>query len=93
MLFSQFYCHSLGDFGSSKLYLSVYHTLTAYISIIMSWILLKLCGSVGTWVPSIVLKFHKNQFSDVVIPDFLGFFAKGENFVAKGNLTTSVYPI
>ena len=40
-------------------------------------------------VRMIVLKFHKNRFSDDIIPDIFGCIAKGENSVAKGNLTRS----
>ena len=44
----------------------------------------------------IVLKFHKNRFSDDVIMTVylisLGFFAKGENSVTKGNLAKTFYP-
>ena len=40
-------------------------------------------------VRMIVSKFHKNRFSDDVIPDIFGYIAKGENSVAKGNLTRS----
>ena len=36
----------------------------------MDWILMKLDGSVGTSIRLIVLKFHKNRFSDYVISDF-----------------------
>ena len=64
------YRHSLEDCGSSQLYLyvclsvcvsvcvSVCPAFTAYISVTMGWILIKLGGNVGTLVRLIVLKFE-----------------------------------
>ena len=91
------YCHCLGDCGSFKL-LSVCPAFTAYILFTIGQILMKLCGRVGTKVCLIVLKFHKNRLSDDSMLSFLIFFfffcsfAKGENSMAKGNLTTTAYP-
>ena len=56
--------------------------LTAYISLTMGWILIKLGENVGTSVRLIVLKFHRNQFSfDVIITSFL--FSKKKVFFLR----------
>ena len=61
MLEKQFYRHSLVDCGSSQLYLSVCLSVcpafTAYISVTMGWILIKLGEYPGTLVRLNVLKF------------------------------------
>ena len=41
---------------------SVCHTFTAYISLTMGRILIKIGENVGTLLRLIVLKFHKNRF-------------------------------
>ena len=89
------YRHSLGDCCSSKLYLSM--CLSLLNGFYLSYYELDFdetwwkCWNLG---PMIVLKFHKNRFSDDVIKMtslWRHSFAKGENSVAKGNLTTIVY--
>ena len=53
---------------------SVCPAFTAYISLIMGRILIKLGGNVETLVQLIVLKFHKNLLSvDVIMTSFLFF--------------------
>ena len=61
----------------------------------MDRILIKLCENVGTLVPLIVLKFHKNSFSvDVIMTSFLfskklflreATLLKEKQLCAKGN--------
>ena len=65
-----YYRHSLVDCGSYQLYLSVSvcvcvclsvcPAFTAYISVAMGWILIKLGENVGTLVQLIVVKFENS---------------------------------
>ena len=70
--------------------LSVCPAFTAYISLTVGWILIKLSENVGTLVRLIVLKFHKNRVTVDVIPIFKD-ISKGSNsgqrehLCAKGN--------
>ena len=76
--------HNRGD--GLSVCVSVCPALMAYISVTSSRILIKLGGNVGTQVRLIVLKFHFNRFSDDACH-----YAKGENSVTKGYLTTTIY--
>ena len=80
---------SQGESSSSKLYLSVCHSVclclsaclafTVYISITMVRILMKISSNVEIYVQFIVLKFHKHMFSDADMTSFmiLLLFCKG----------------
>ena len=87
LIITYIYHHSLGDCGSSKLYLSVClsHFYDLYFGYYRSdfdetvwkcWNLVRL----------ILLKFHENQFIDVIMTSFLIFwlFSKGREFCGKG---------
>ena len=64
--------------------LSVCPAFTAYISLTLDRILIKLGENVRTLVRMIVLKFHKNRFSvDVIMTSFLFSFFKGSNSSEK----------
>ena len=68
--------------------LSVCPAFTAYITLTMCRILIKLGENVGTLVRLIVLKFHKNQFGfDVIMTSFHFFFSK--LFLRKATLLKS----
>ena len=79
------YCHILWTVAHAKFIcvsvclsfcLSIGPAFTAYISLTLGRILIKLGENVGNLVRLIVLKFHKNQLSfDVIMTSFLFFFS------------------